>query len=60
MYMYMNWTLHTQTIDASLRFSFLPRPAVELLPQKDVGVTLEGVGKTCCGKEWVASNSLHF
>lgn len=34
--------------------------AVELLPQKDVGVTLGGVGKTCCGKEWVASTSLHF
>ena len=33
---------------------------MELLPQKDVGVTLGGVGKTCCGKEWVASTSLHF
>lgn len=37
-----------------------PPWAVELLPQKDVGVTLGGVGKTCCGKEWVASTSLHF
>ena len=32
-------------------------PAAELLPLKDVGVTLEGVGKTCCGNEWVASTS---
>lgn len=37
-----------------------PVDAVELLPQKDVGVTLGGVGKTCCGKEWVASTSLRF
>lgn len=35
-------------------------PTVELLPQKDVGVTMEGVGKTCCGKEWVAPASLYF
>jgi len=37
-----------------------PLRAVELLPQKDVGVIPGGVGKTCCGKEWVASTSLHF